>query len=45
MYLVQWSDGRDVVASWSDVAGHPMYEVATVFERTRFGDGFVWVAC
>ena len=44
MFLVQWSDGRDVVASWSDVEMHPMYGVATVFERARVGEIFVWVA-
>ena len=44
MFLVQWSDGRDVVDSWADAERHPMYEVATVFERARVGDLFVWVA-
>ena len=45
MYLVQWCDGREIVGTWSEVARHPMYGVATVFERTRFGGCFGWVAC
>jgi hypothetical protein len=42
MYLIEWSDGREIVGDWNAIRRHPKYFVATVSEWVA---GLGWVVC